>query len=59
MKTSAIDPSILEAERVALEIDRDLYLECLNGLPLKDRSTEQQVRDGLILYHHVYLVCKG
>lgn len=36
---------------------RHLYLECLNGKLLKDRKTDQEIRDGLILYHHVFGVC--
>ena len=36
---------------------RNLYLECLNGKLLKDRKTDQEIRDGLILYHHVFGVC--
>lgn len=36
---------------------RDLYLECLSGKLLKDRKTDKEIRDGLILYHHVFCVC--
>lgn len=36
---------------------RDLYLECLNGKLLRDRKTDKEIRDGLILYHHVFCVC--
>lgn len=36
---------------------RNLYLECLNGKLLKERKTDQEIRDGLILYHHVFGVC--
>lgn len=46
-----IDQSLLEAEQTALETDRELYLVCLNNKPLKDRITNQEIRDGLILYH--------
>jgi len=48
---------MLEEERLALETDRDLYLECMNGLPLKDRPQEK-MKDGFILFHHVYKVCR-
>ncbi len=50
----AIRDEQLGAEAQALETDRDFYLECLHGQPLKDRTTPQEVRDGLILYWHVY-----
>jgi hypothetical protein len=36
---------------------RNLYLECLGGKLLKDRKTDQEIRNGLILYHHVFGVC--
>jgi hypothetical protein len=35
----------------------NLYRECLNDKLLKDRKTDQEIRDGLILYHHVFGVC--
>jgi hypothetical protein len=51
---SIIPQEYLTAESEYLRDDRDLYLECLNGKPLKDRTEKQEVRDGLILFHHVY-----
>jgi len=49
-----VPQEVLAEERVALEKDRVRYLECLNGKLLKDRETDQEKRDGLILFHHVY-----
>jgi hypothetical protein len=54
-----IAPEILEAELSYLQTDKELYLECLNGRPLKDRTTPEEIRDGLILFHHVYRHIKG
>jgi hypothetical protein len=54
-----IPPKVLEMEQIALEKDSTLYLECLNNKPLKDRKTEQEIRDGLILFFHVYCQIKG
>jgi hypothetical protein len=48
---------LLKCEEKWLQTHRDLYLECLNNKPLKDRKTDQEIRDGLILYHHVFGVC--
>ncbi len=44
----------LPLEQKALAEDSALYLECLNNLPLKDRKTKQEIRDGLILFWNVY-----
>lgn len=49
-----ITKELLDEETVALKTDRDGYLECMNGLLLRDRKTAREVRDGLILYHHIY-----
>ena len=49
-----ISPELLEAEKQYLIDDRALYLECLNYLTLANRKTEREIRDGLILYHHIY-----
>lgn len=49
-----IAPEILEAEQLALETDKAFYMECLNDKPLKNRHTLQEIRNGLILYWHVY-----
>ena len=51
--------SVLQKEEQALKEDKDLYLECLNNKPLKDRKTEQEKRDGLILFWHVYMFIKN
>lgn len=53
-----IDDSILAEEQKALETDAKLYLECLNNKLLKDRKTEREIRDGLILFHSVYKFIK-
>lgn len=45
-----------EALRIESEVTNSyLYLECLNGLPMSKRTTDQELRDGCILTHHVYL----
>lgn len=48
----------------ALQIERNvpkhlqaLYMECMNNLPMSKRTTDQELRDGCILTHHVYAVC--
>ncbi len=47
---------------VALQVEGDVapenlqkYLEALNGVPMHLRKSPQEVRDGCILTHHVYL----
>ncbi len=45
---------LLAAEDKALADDRELYLDCLNNKILRDRQAENEVRQGLILYHNVY-----
>lgn len=47
---------MLDEELEALKLDAVLYLECLSGTPLKDRPQER-MRDGFILFHHVYGRC--
>lgn len=47
----------LKMEEKYLQTHSKLYLECMNNKPLKDRVTEQEIRDGLILFHHVFGVC--
>lgn len=44
----------LKIEELALQTDKALYLECLNNLPLKDRKTDREIRDGCILIGMVY-----
>jgi hypothetical protein len=56
--TEAIPQELLVAEEQALQHDRELYLDCLNDKPLKERQTPQEIRDGLILFHHVYRLIK-
>ena len=48
----------LPLEQKALAEDRDFYLECLNNFLLKDRRTKRDIRDGLILFWHVYVKIK-
>lgn len=50
--------ALLPREQEHLSEDRELYLECLNNKPLSERKTEIEIRDGLILYWHVYQVCR-
>jgi hypothetical protein len=54
-----ISQEVLQAELQYLQDDNGLYLECLNGKPLKDRTTTQERHDGLILFHHVYLTIRN
>ena len=54
-----IPQEVLDAELQHLKDDGERYLECLNDKPLKDRTTAQEMRDGLILFHHVYLFIKN
>lgn len=45
----------LVAERDVPEAERELYLECMSGRPMKDRTTYQDIRDGSILFWNVYM----
>lgn len=54
MSDSEILKSQLANEQEFLKNDYDRYMECMNNKPLKDRKTPQEIRDGLILYWHVY-----
>lgn len=49
---------VLDAEAVALASDRELYMECMNGKGFDQRLTEQEIRDGLIIFHSVYMRIK-
>lgn len=55
-----IDKEILNQEQKALQNDATLYLDCMNNKTFKQRTTPQEirVRDGLILFHHVYMFIK-
>lgn len=53
-----IDNEILDQEKEALEKDADLYLDCMNNKTFLERKTEQEKRDGLILFYHVYKFIK-
>jgi hypothetical protein len=44
----------LAIESKVPEDDMDFYLECMGGLPMSERETPQELRDGCILIHHVY-----
>jgi len=46
----------LQIEREVQERDWSRYLECLNDLPMSQRKSDQELRDGCILTHHVYLM---
>lgn len=50
--------SLLDKEKEYLKKDRELYLECLNNKLLTGRKTDQEKRDGLILFWNVYMVCR-
>ena len=48
---------MLDAEQVALANDRTFYLECMNNKLLRNRRGFTEVRDGYILYNHIYVAC--
>ncbi len=55
------DEDIATALRIESEVPAELksfYLHCMNDKPMSQRETEQELRDGCILTHHVYLKCK-
>jgi hypothetical protein len=54
-----VEQSILNQEKIALETDKALYLDCMNGRPFSERVTEQDIRDGLLLFWHVYTTIKN
>lgn len=33
------------------------YLDCMNNLPMSQRKTNRELRDGCILTHGVYIFC--
>ena len=47
----------LRVERGVSEAEQDLYNECMNGKPMSQRKTDQELRDGCILTG-VYRRCK-
>lgn len=53
-----ITDAMLDAEKIALEKDEIRYRECIGTKLLKDRVTPQEIRDGLILFWHVYGSCR-
>jgi hypothetical protein len=53
-----IDDKLFKEEEQILLVDKEFYLECMNNKLLKDRKTEQEIKDGLILFHHVYKFIK-
>ena len=53
-----ITAEMLTIETEALTNDRALYLECLNGKPLTERKTDQEIRDGCLLFWRVYMICR-
>lgn len=50
--------ALLPYEAEILSKDKDFYLECLNNKVLAKRKTEQEIRDGLILFGMVYCHCR-
>jgi hypothetical protein len=54
MTDQEILESLLGEEQQWLTTHRELYLECLNNKLLKDRKTDLEIRDGLILFWHVF-----
>ncbi len=49
----------LQIEKDVKADERDLYMECMNNKPMSKRETDQELHDGCILTHHVYLKCKN
>ena len=49
-----ITKEMLEQEQYALIHDNKLYLECIGPKLLKDRITDQEIRDGMIRFNSVY-----
>jgi hypothetical protein len=47
--------TLLVKESEYLETHKDLYSECLSDKLLKDRYTDQEIKDGLILFYNVFL----
>ena len=45
----------LEVEESVGEGEMDLYLECLNEMPMSKRLTDQELRDGCILTFNVFV----
>ena len=51
------DMAIAQAiEDAVLPEQMELYLECMNGVMLKDRTSARDIRDGCILIHNVFKV---
>ena len=60
--------SVPEADRqLALDIEQEalknhddwlLYIRCMNDMPMSERISDQEIRDGCILTHHVYKFLK-
>jgi hypothetical protein len=57
MNLQELRQHFLKMEEGYLKTHRNLYMECLNGKLLRDRKTDQEIRDGLILFHHVFGMC--
>lgn len=49
----------LEVERSVGEEELDLYLSCLNELPMSQRVTDQELRDGCILTFNIFGNCRS
>lgn len=47
----------LEIEEKVPSDEIDLYLECLNHVPMSARKDDKSIRDGCILSNAVYLHC--
>jgi hypothetical protein len=45
---------VLEEEAALMPDEMDAWLEVCNGRPMSERKTEQEQRDGCILFHHVF-----
>ena len=59
MTNKLITDRMLEIERVALDTDKTMYLECLNNKPLTERNDKQEIRDGCILFWNVYCLIRN
>lgn len=47
---------LIEEAKILRSKNSSSYLECLNNKPLSKRKTDVEIRDGLILYWHVWMV---
>ena len=49
---------LLMYEDTFLDYDYDFYIECIDT-PLNQRESDEDIRNGLIKFHHVYMHIRG